>query len=207
MEDHRNWMDASYKTYVCSLLDPWPYTLEKGKSFSQSVTSPSLANCEIKAKSLCRHYNRNPCRHEGPYSANRPRHTHGGSRGGSPGRGTYRCGEASGARLSDRWTEPGQEEAAANYRDLSRQTGAPVTLEIILPAKEPADQEVAAIASAVNAAGSHLHPLSSPRCTISNVSAQHARPWGPTYEEMRRRHEPRSRIPCLAVACSPISPN
>ena len=34
MEDHRNWMDASYKTYVCSLLDPWPYTLEKGKNFS-----------------------------------------------------------------------------------------------------------------------------------------------------------------------------
>src|SRR5262249_35400412 len=38
MEDHRNWMDASYKTYVCSLLDPWPYTLEKGKSFNQSIT-------------------------------------------------------------------------------------------------------------------------------------------------------------------------
>ena len=31
MEDHRNWMDASYKTYVCSLLDPWPYTLEEGR--------------------------------------------------------------------------------------------------------------------------------------------------------------------------------
>ena len=28
MEDHRNWMDASYKTYVCSLLDPWPYSLK-----------------------------------------------------------------------------------------------------------------------------------------------------------------------------------
>src|SRR5437899_13101899 len=38
MEDHRNWMDASYKTYVCSLLDPWPYSLEKGKRFTQSVT-------------------------------------------------------------------------------------------------------------------------------------------------------------------------
>lgn len=38
MEDHRNWMDASYKTYVCSLLDPWPYTLERGKTFSQSIT-------------------------------------------------------------------------------------------------------------------------------------------------------------------------
>ena len=32
MEDHRNWMDASYKTYVCSLLDPWPYTLKKGEA-------------------------------------------------------------------------------------------------------------------------------------------------------------------------------
>ena len=37
MEDHRNWMDASYKTYVCSLLDPWPYTLKKGEAFAQSV--------------------------------------------------------------------------------------------------------------------------------------------------------------------------
>ena len=32
MEDHRNWMDASYKTYVCSLLDPWPYTLKKDEA-------------------------------------------------------------------------------------------------------------------------------------------------------------------------------
>ena len=38
MEDHRNWMDASYKTYVCSLLDPWPYTLQKGEPFTQSIT-------------------------------------------------------------------------------------------------------------------------------------------------------------------------
>ena len=38
MEDHRNWMDASYKTYVCSLLDPWPYTLKKGVAFDQSIT-------------------------------------------------------------------------------------------------------------------------------------------------------------------------
>ena len=38
MEDHRNWMDASYKTYVCSLLDPWPYTLKKGEAFTQSIT-------------------------------------------------------------------------------------------------------------------------------------------------------------------------
>src|SRR5258707_13955947 len=72
----------------------------------QPVSTPHRLwqTAEIKANARGRRYNRNPCRHEGPYSANRPRGTHGGSRGGSPGRGTYRCGEASGARLSDRWT-------------------------------------------------------------------------------------------------------
>lgn len=38
MEDHRNWMDASYKTYVRPLALPWPYKLEKGEALSQRVT-------------------------------------------------------------------------------------------------------------------------------------------------------------------------
>jgi hypothetical protein len=38
MEDHRNWTDASFKTYVRPLADPWPYTLRKGMEFKQSVT-------------------------------------------------------------------------------------------------------------------------------------------------------------------------
>jgi D-apionolactonase len=38
MEDHRNWMDASFKTYVRSLLDPWPYILRKDEGFSQYVS-------------------------------------------------------------------------------------------------------------------------------------------------------------------------
>jgi hypothetical protein len=37
-EDHRNWTDASFKTYVRPLELPWPYTLPKGKGFTQSVT-------------------------------------------------------------------------------------------------------------------------------------------------------------------------
>ncbi len=37
-EDHRNWTDASFKTYVRPLALPWPYTLEKGKTFTQSVS-------------------------------------------------------------------------------------------------------------------------------------------------------------------------
>lgn len=50
-EDHRNWMDASYKTYVRPLAKPWPFTIAKGERTVQRVTlrlegplpKPSLA--------------------------------------------------------------------------------------------------------------------------------------------------------------------
>ena len=38
MEDHRNWTDASFKTYVRPLARPWPYILPAGQEFRQSVT-------------------------------------------------------------------------------------------------------------------------------------------------------------------------
>jgi D-apionolactonase len=38
MEDHRNWTDASFKTYVRPLALPWPYTLRAGEVVTQSVT-------------------------------------------------------------------------------------------------------------------------------------------------------------------------
>jgi D-apionolactonase len=37
-EDQRNWCDASFKTYVGSLRDPWPYRLPAGSPFGQRVT-------------------------------------------------------------------------------------------------------------------------------------------------------------------------
>jgi len=38
MEDHRNWTDASFKTYVRPLALPWPYTLKAGATVQQSVS-------------------------------------------------------------------------------------------------------------------------------------------------------------------------
>jgi hypothetical protein len=38
MEDHRNWTDASFKTYVRPLALPWPYTLSAGEAVKQSVS-------------------------------------------------------------------------------------------------------------------------------------------------------------------------
>ncbi|HWQ38775.1 MAG TPA: hypothetical protein VNM24_09245 [Burkholderiales bacterium] len=37
MEDHRNWTDASFKTYVRPLSLPWPYTLKAGETVKQSI--------------------------------------------------------------------------------------------------------------------------------------------------------------------------
>ena len=37
MEDQRNWSDASFKTYVGSLLDPWPYEVPAGRTLRQGV--------------------------------------------------------------------------------------------------------------------------------------------------------------------------
>lgn len=38
MEDHRNWTDASFKTYVRPLALPWPYMLKAGEKIKQSVS-------------------------------------------------------------------------------------------------------------------------------------------------------------------------
>ncbi len=37
MEDQRNWTDASYKTYIRPLAEPWPYRLPAGEPLSQRV--------------------------------------------------------------------------------------------------------------------------------------------------------------------------
>jgi D-apionolactonase len=37
-EDHRSWLDASFKTYVRPLSLPYPYTLKGGEDVTQSVT-------------------------------------------------------------------------------------------------------------------------------------------------------------------------
>jgi D-apionolactonase len=47
MEDQRNWMDASYKTYVRPLALPWPYTIAKDEKLGQQV---SLAVAGVAAK-------------------------------------------------------------------------------------------------------------------------------------------------------------
>ena len=186
MEDHRNWMDASYKTYVCSLLDPWPYTLAKGKPFAQSIT------LTVSGK---------PSKAAAKRTGGAVQVSLGGARGrlpaigaGVPMREAQAALAAAELIAAARPTylvcqidgrEKGQAEAAAAFRELSARTRIPVTLEIVLAAKEPADKEVAGIAEALRSGGlkpdavvvTQMHDLKS-------FQPNAPRPWGPGYEEM-----------------------
>jgi D-apionolactonase len=44
MEDHRNWTDASFKTYVRPLALPWPYVLKAGETVRQRVSLALAGN-------------------------------------------------------------------------------------------------------------------------------------------------------------------
>jgi hypothetical protein len=50
MEDHRNWTDASFKTYVRPLALPWPYTLKAGETVRQSVTMSLIGTARAARK-------------------------------------------------------------------------------------------------------------------------------------------------------------
>jgi D-apionolactonase len=186
MEDHRNWMDASYKTYVCSLLDPWPYTLKKGEPFTQSITltiegKPRGRTAGKKGSGIAVEL--------------------GGAKGTIPAIGVgvpmaeakhalSRADLISGmdpnhlvCQIDGRQDD--QREAAAAFRELRERTGALSFLEIVLPAKAPAKEEVGAIAKELRAADyapdaiivTQMHDLKS-------FQPNTPRPWGPSYEEM-----------------------
>ncbi|MEM7042326.1 MAG: hypothetical protein AAF543_05905 [Pseudomonadota bacterium] len=57
-EDHRNWNDASFKTYVRPLAKPWPYTIKAGEVTEQSIvltlsgTAPAVSSGGIEPVQL-----------------------------------------------------------------------------------------------------------------------------------------------------------
>ena len=185
MEDHRNWMDASYKTYVCSLLDPWPYTLKKAQAFDQSIT------VTIEGKPT-----QKIARSSGGIAV-----TMGKPKGRMPSIGTaVSMAEAKHAldkadviaaaspahlvcQIDGR--EKGQADAAAAFRALRETTGIPSTLEIILPAEAPAADEVHAIATELRLADYRPDAIVVTQAhDLKSFQPNTPRPWGPTYEEM-----------------------
>jgi D-apionolactonase len=195
MEDHRNWMDASYKTYVHSLLDEWPYTLQKGKTFDQSITLTFAGKPQTKEKSRKKAAIK--------IAIGKPL-------GRMPAIGSAVPAEGAQAAISAAkeiaamnlanlvcqldGNRTGLARSAKAFAELSKKTGIPIKLELILPAKAPAIKEVETLAEIARNADlnpqsivvTHMHDLKS-------FQPKQSRPWGPEYDEMSdavRKHFP-----------------
>ena len=186
MEDHRNWSDASFKTYVRPLAEPWPYTMPAGKSFTQKV---SLT-----------------------FSGKLPRP----KKAGAAKKIDVTLGRAGGALPELGVAVPMEEAKAAvaaaeavnaagpkhltchvdgraadiagpmqNYRRLADATGAAVILEVLLPGKAMPEEEIARVAEAAKHAG--LKPVAvavSPAVDLKAVLPGSKFPDAPSFAEM-----------------------
>jgi D-apionolactonase len=153
-EDHRNWTDASFKTYVRPLELPWPYILPKDKAFTQSVTltlSGKLPKTKTggAAKPVAISLGRGAGRLPDiaiAVSAAEARHALSQAallKQMMPSQ--LLC------EIDGRGSDLGK--LAETYRKLGEATGAGVTLEIILPGQANPTSELKPIAKAVEDSG------------------------------------------------------
>jgi D-apionolactonase len=188
-------MDASYKTYVHSLLDEWPYTLARNKPFEQSVTLTVSGTLKVAAKksksSAIEITIGKPAGRMPAIGSAIPASDVGNALKAAPHIASMNLSNIV-CQLDGH--QSGLAKTAKAYADLSAKTGIPIKLELVLLAKAPAMDEVASLAEAARAGGispqtivvTQVHDLKS-------FQPNQPRPWGPTYEEMAaavRKHFP-----------------
>jgi len=185
-EDHRNWTDASFKTYVRPLALPWPYVLKKGETFTQSVTL-TLSGKLPKPKAS---------------SAGKPVTVSLGGSGGTMPRiasavpmteaapATERADLVKSAGITSLICQIDARKtniaaALKNYRALAEATGADVTLEIIIPGKSAPADELAPVVAAVKDSGLKPSAIAvSPAADLKAVLPGSAGGKGPTLKDI-----------------------
>jgi hypothetical protein len=185
MEDQRNWGDASFKTYVGSLLDPWPYVLPANQEFTQSV-SLSLEGAAPSAQPQTQDQSA-VADHLPSYE--RPRI------------GLAITPEDAEPTLSNGkhlialrpafltcYMDGSTDQAALRaYADLGKMTGLPITVELVLPARASADNEMGEAAQALQTAGLMPHTLVVTQAhDLKSWQPGATRPQGPSFEEMAK---------------------
>jgi hypothetical protein len=186
MEDHRNWTDASFKTYVRPLADPWPYTLRKGVEFKQSVSltfSGKLPRPKAAGRAkpievaLGRTGGALPAIGVGVPEGEADAAFANASLIAQAGPRHLVC-QADGRR-------GGLASALGVYQRLGKATNADVILEIILPGAQSPATEFAAIAEAVKRVGLVPAAISvSPAIDLRGVLPGSKGPDGPTLAEI-----------------------
>jgi hypothetical protein len=189
MEDHRNWTDASFKTYVRPLALPWPYTLKAGEVVRQSVTLTLRGRAPLAA---------------GAAGGEGVRVTLGAATGGRlPAIGLGLPAEEVEAtiaaldlveRAAPRWLvcqfDPraghGRKELEG-YRFLCEQTGAQCELEVVVESIDTYGDELARLAAQVRDAGLKLSALAAcPVGDLKSVLPAGARPPAPPLADLYR---------------------
>jgi hypothetical protein len=152
-EDHRNWTDASFKTYVRPLELPWPYTLPKGETFTQSVTLSFSGRLRKAKSSHAKPVTVRLGRSIGSLpdialaiSATEAKHADARASLIKQASPSHLLCEIDG-RSSD------LSRLASLYRSLGQNTAAQITLEIILPGKAEPAAELFPVAQAVKESG------------------------------------------------------
>lgn len=185
-EDHRNWTDASFKTYVRPLALPWPYVLPKGETFVQSVTLTLSGKLpKPKARGAAK-----PIAVKlGAASGTMPVIASGVQmREAAAAKDKADLVKATGVtslicQIDGR--QSGIPAALKNYRALAEATSADVTLEIVIPGRGAPADELAPIAAAVKESG--LKPAAvavSPAADLKAVLPGSAGGDGPTLKEI-----------------------
>jgi D-apionolactonase len=186
MEDHRNWTDASFKTYVRPLAEPWPYTMPKGKPFTQKVTLSFSGKLPRPKKAV---------------GAKRIEVTLGRAGPALPDFGigvpmeesahalkASAAIKAAGARHINCYLDGREEDIATplrNFRKLADETGAAIVMEILIPGNEAPSAELGRIADAMRAAG--VKPVAvavSPSAHLIGVLPGGKGPKAPTFAEL-----------------------
>jgi D-apionolactonase len=187
-EDHRNWTDASFKTYSRPLELPWPYTVPGGTEVRHTVTMSFEGGLP-----------REPAVEGGPVTV-----TLGGEAGPMPRLGLSVLPEDAELALSVadvvKQAGPrhlncridlraaGWQKVLQRYRELAERVGAEVVLEVIIPGSESPATEVGRAATASEAAG--LRPAAvvvTPAADLKSYPPGTPLPDGvPTWQEIVR---------------------
>jgi len=195
MEDQRNWTDASYKTYVCSLLDPWPFRIEKGDHITQRIALTFEGSAAPAA---------------GPAAGTASLALEGRSEGAMPQIGlglmpAHRGAIGPAASLRPQfitvYAESDAPDLAAtlgDYARIARELGAEVQLELVLPAGKSPGPELAAAAGAAAEAG--LAPVRVVACPAPYLkSTQPVGPWPEVADLAHIYNQARKAFPDAAI--------
>lgn len=198
-EDHRNWTDASFKTYCRPLSLPYPYRIAKGEVVRQTVTLTFSGALPTK-----------PAAAPGPVSIKLGKPT-----GRMPDVGLSVLPEDAAAALRAAahvktagvqhlnvridLREKGWQKPLASYSKLARLTRAAIVLEVIIPGAGATDKDIGDAAAAARKAG--LRPkavFATPAAHLKSYPPGTPFPKGvPTFKELAattRKHFGKARI-------------